>query len=82
MQRVTHYILLGLCHIARHGFLQEEDDAAQNGSSVSARKRRRLRYNNARDAAEKAKQADATQTAATDGTQLSPGFASNLLQVL
>ena len=82
MQNLTPYTLLGLCHIARHGLLQDDDDAEQDGSSVSARKRRRLRYNNARDAAEKAKQADATQIAATDGTQLSPGFASNLLQVL
>jgi hypothetical protein len=62
-------------------FFLQDDDAEQDGSSVSARKRRRLRYNSARDAADKAKQADATQTAAMDSSQLSPAFASDLLQV-
>ena len=59
----------------------QDDAAAQEGDSGSARKRRRLRYNNARDAAEKAKQSAATQCAIAGDSQLSPGSAPDLLQV-
>jgi hypothetical protein len=63
------------------GMHAQDDAAAQEGDSGSARKRRRLRYNNARDAAEKAKRSAATQCATAGDSQLSPGFASDLLQV-